>query len=284
MESEVAYRAAHAAIGTARDLGLTVDETLVLQSSNTLALRLGPCDVFARVAVTGHEVAALEVEVARQLTAAASPVAALEPRVAPRPYEFDGFTMTFWTYYEPAAGPADFPAAYAGALHRLHAGLRSVDVEAPHFMDRVARAEHLVARPDETPGLTDVDRHLLLDTLRSARAWIEARGVAEQLLHGEPHPGNVLRTTTGLRFIDLETCCLGPVEFDVAHLPDGVSTLYPGLDRDLLAECRRLVLAMVAAWRVDARDEFPDGLRHGRDILALLRDGPPWPALGPLDD
>jgi hypothetical protein len=42
------------------------------------------------------------------------------------------------------------------------------------------------------------------------------------------------------------------------------------------------VLAMVAAWRWDIRDEFPDGHRHGRDILALLRQGPPWPALGPL--
>ena len=43
---------------------------------------------------------------------------------------------------------------------------------------------------------------------------------------------------------------------------------------------RRLVLAMVAAWRWDIRDEFPDRHQHGRDILSLLRQGPPWPALG----
>jgi hypothetical protein len=42
------------------------------------------------------------------------------------------------------------------------------------------------------------------------------------------------------------------------------------------------VLAMVAAWRWDIRDEFPDGHQHGRHILSLLREGPPWPALGTL--
>jgi hypothetical protein len=42
------------------------------------------------------------------------------------------------------------------------------------------------------------------------------------------------------------------------------------------------VLAMVAAWRWDIRDEFPEGHRHGRDILSLLRQGPPWPTLGTL--
>jgi hypothetical protein len=50
----------------------------------------------------------------------------------------------------------------------------------------------------------------------------------------------------------------------------------------LLQECRRLVLAMVAAWRWDERDEFPNGRRHGLNILGLLRNGPPWPALGAL--
>ena len=44
----------------------------------------------------------------------------------------------------------------------------------------------------------------------------------------------------------------------------------------------RLVLATVAAWRWDIRDEFPDGHQHARDILSLLHQGPPWPALGNL--
>ena len=71
----------------------------------------------------------------------------------------------------------------------------------------------------------DADRKLLGDTLRGLNQVIGERG-GEQLLHGEPHPGNVLTTKNGLVFIDLETCCRGPIEFDLAHAPDDVGEHY----------------------------------------------------------
>src|SRR5207247_2500118 len=140
-------------------------------------------------------------------------------------------------------------------------------------------AQQPVPRRDQTPELADADRELLGDTLRSLRQEIGNRGVAEQLLHGEPHPGNVLTTKTGLLFIDLETCCRGPVEFDLAHAPEDVSERYADADEELLSECRILVLAMVAAWRWDPGDQFPNGQRAARELLSALRKGPPWPAL-----
>jgi hypothetical protein len=99
------------------------------------------------------------------------------------------------------------------------------------------------------------------------------------LLHGEPHSGNVLNTRYGPLFIDLETACRGPVEFDLAHVPGAVSELYPDADADLLHAFRGLVLAMVVAWRWDRTDHFPDGLRAGRILLDALREGPPYPTL-----
>ena len=147
------------------------------------------------------------------------PVAALEPRVEPRVYERDGFVVTLWTYYEPATPGEVSPADYAHALERLHAGMRELDVPAPHFTDRIDHAQQLVASRDHTPALADADRELLADTLRDLRRGIGERGGAEQLLHGEPHPGNVLTTKNGLLFIDLETCCRGPVEFDSPMRP-----------------------------------------------------------------
>ncbi|WP_306744569.1 phosphotransferase family protein [Saccharothrix yanglingensis] len=282
MEAGIVSRAVAAATALAAELHLRADDTVVIHNSNMLALRLLPCGVFARVALVGREVAALEVELAGRLAATASPVAALEPRVEPRVYERDGFAVTLWTYYDVVTPDPDFPGAYADALQRLHAGMRSVEIATPHFLDRVAEAERLVTHRDDTPALTETDRHLLIGTLRSARERIRRRGATEQLLHGEPHPGNLLSTRDGLLFIDFETCCRGPVEFDVAHVPEEVGARYPGVDHVLLAECRRLVLALVAAWRWDIRDEFPDGRRHGRNILSSLREGPPWPALGAL--
>lgn len=216
------------------------------------------------------------------VTDSISKVGLTAARVNPRVYEVDGFAMTLWIYYEVVASDHVSPAEYAGALYRLHAGMRSVEIATPHFMERVAQAERLVADRDETPAIAEADRDLLLRTLRSAHAEIHSRGAAEQLLHGEPHSGNVLGAQGGPLFIDFETCCRGPIEFDVAHVPDEVSARYPDVDQILLQECRRLVLAMVAAWRWDVRDEFPNGHQHGRDILTLLREGPPWPALGPL--
>jgi aminoglycoside phosphotransferase (APT) family kinase protein len=270
MQASQAARATAAATSIASSLDLTVHDAIVLHDSNKLTLRLLPCDVLARVAPVAHQVAQFEVELAQRLAESGCPVAALDPRVDPRVYERDGFAVTLWTYYEPATPREVSPADYASALERLHAGMRQLDILAPHFTDRVERAQQLVASRDRTPALADADREFLGDTLRSLSRVIGGRG-AEQLLHGEPHPGNVLTTKNGLVFIDLETCCRGPVEFDLAHAAEQVSEHYPGVNQDLLRECRLLVLAMITTWRWDRGDQFPNGRQLGTEWLSQLR-------------
>jgi aminoglycoside phosphotransferase (APT) family kinase protein len=272
-------RALAAAVPIASALGLPADDAIVLHDSNKLTVRLLPSDVVARVAPVAHQVARLEIELARRLAETRSPVAALDPRAEPRVHERDGFVVTLWTYYEPVAPGTVSPAGYADALERLHAGMRQLEVRTPHFTDRVESAQRLVESRHLTPDLAHADRELLTTALRARRRAIAARGRAEQLLHGEPHPGNLLSTKSGPLFIDFETCCRGPVEFDLAHVPESVSERYPAVDEDLLMECRGLVLAMVAAWRWDPGDQFPDGPRAARALLSALRPGPPWPPL-----
>jgi thiamine kinase-like enzyme len=198
--------------------------------------------------------------------------------VEPRVYERHGFVVTFWTYYE-HAGQELAPADYARALERLHAGMAKVDATVPHFSNRVAEAQELVASANRTPELEDSDRKLLRSTLGSQRRAISERTRVEQLLHGEPHPGNVLDTKSGPLFIDLETCCRGPVEFDLAHVPEEVGERYADADQEVLRACRLLVLAMVAAWRADRDDQLPNRQRAGQALLGALRAGPPWPTL-----
>jgi thiamine kinase-like enzyme len=197
-------------------------------------------------------------------------VAAVEPRVEPRVYERDGFVVTLWTYYEPVTSREVSPADYAHALWRLHAGMRTIDVQTPHFTDRVESAQQLIASRGHTPALADADRRLLADTLQGLRRVIGERG-SNQLLHGEPHPGNVLSTRNGLVFIDLETCCRGPVEFDLAHAPEEVGEHYPGVDPGLLRECRILVLAMITTWRWDVGDQLPNGRQLATEWLGQIR-------------
>jgi Phosphotransferase enzyme family len=278
MQASDVVRAVGAAVEVASGLGLPAADARVLQNSNKLALRLLPCDVFARVAFAGLEAFQAELEIGRRLAEFDVSVASLEPRVEPRVYERHGFALTLWTYYE-QVGRDVSPADYAKALERLHASMSKVDVAVPHFSDRVAEAQQLIASADRSPGLEDSERKLLSSTLRSQRREISDRSSAEQLLHGEPHAGNLLNTKSGPLFIDLETCCRGPVEFDLAHVPEEVSECYSGADQELLRACRLLVLAMVAAWRWDLDDQLPNGKRARQELLGAIRAGPPWPSL-----
>lgn len=285
MQPAVQRRACDAAKATASELGLPVDESIVLNDSNRLVVRLLPCGVVARIMPTGYRVFAAavgaerEVELLRRLADADTPLAVLEPRVEPRVFVRDGFEIELLTYYDPAPRRALPAEEYAKALERLHAAMRHVDVQLPHFTDRVADVQQWVARRDATPDLADDDRDLLLQTLVSQRQSVVDRNAPEQLLHGEPHPWNVLDTTSGPRFVDFENCVRGPVEWDLGWVPAAVSEGYSGADRDLVVDCRGLVLAIVAAhcWR-------PEDERPGKDsavaFLNAVRDGPPW---SPLD-
>jgi aminoglycoside phosphotransferase (APT) family kinase protein len=281
MEAADLRRAVAAAISTAAELHLAADDAIVLNDSNRLVIRLTPCDIVARVTPMTHFASAeQEVELVRRLAQLDSPVAALDPRVEPRVFVHDGFKITMWAYFEPAQSRMLPPADYAHALAGLHAGLRRIEVATPHFMDRVADTQRDVASRDVTPDLADTDRALLTDTLRDRGRSIVSRCAPEQLLHGEPHSGNILNTKkNGPLFIDFENTTHGPVEYDLAWVPNEVSQHYPDADQDLVGECRAVMLAIVAAHRWSRDDQHPSGRESGVAFLRVLREGPPWPAL-----
>jgi aminoglycoside phosphotransferase (APT) family kinase protein len=280
MEPAEARRAVAAAMSTAAELGLAVDDATVLSDSNRLVVRLTPCDVVARVTPMTHFASAeQEVDLVRRLAQLDSPVAGLEPRVEPRVLVRDGFKIAMWAYVEPVRSRMPPPTEYAPALARLHAGLRRIEVTAPHVLDRVAATRRDVASRGVTPDLTDADRALLASTLRDLGRSVVDRRAPEQLLHGEPHPGNILSTRNGPLFIDFENTAHGPVEYDLAWVPDEVSQHYPDADQDLVGECRGIVLAIVAAHRWNRNDHHPSGRESGVAFVHVLREGPPWPAL-----
>ncbi len=97
--------------------GLRVEEAVVLNNSNRLAVHLRPCDVLARVAPgTRQNATKFEIEVARRLAETGAPLATLDPRVEPRVYEQDDFAVTLWTYYETVPPHDIAPDEYASAL------------------------------------------------------------------------------------------------------------------------------------------------------------------------
>ncbi|HEY3503173.1 MAG TPA: phosphotransferase [Actinocatenispora sp.] len=271
MKASDVPRAVAAAVSITTGYGMPVDDAVVLQDSNRIAVRLQPCGVLARVAPLAHRAAAFEIELAQRLAGTDSLVAGLEPRAEPRPHVRDGFVVTLWRYHEPLPGRELPPAEYAHALARLHAGMRRIDVPVPRFTDRVEEARRLVGDRTQSPRLGEADRVLLGDTLTRLGRAVGDSGADEQLLHGEPHPGNLLWTAAGPLFVDLETCCRGPVEFDLAHAPEAVAEHYPAADPELLRRCRILTLAIVTAWRWDREDDLPNGRELGTEWLDQIR-------------
>jgi hypothetical protein len=264
-------RAVAAGVATASAAGHRVHEATVIHDSDRIAVRLMPAGVLARVAYEAHQAdAAFEVGVALRLAEAGCPVGTLDPRVEPRVHLYDGFAVTLWTYHESLTSEIA-PQAYAEALLRLHAGMRRVGIVAPHFTDRVAAGRSLLGDRTRTPELGDADRELLSRTLQSMTAAIASRGPGEQLLHGEPHPGNLLNTRMGPLFVDLVTVVRGPVEFDIAHAPEGTSAHYPEANGDLLVECRILMLAMVITWRWNRDDQLPNRRQLAAEWLRQMR-------------
>jgi Ser/Thr protein kinase RdoA (MazF antagonist) len=281
VDASTLLRAVSAGTAVATGCGLRVDDAVVIHDSNRLAVHLRPCDVLARVAPrAGRDAAEFEVEVTRRLAETSTPVAPLDPRVEPRVFAQDDFAVTLWAYYETVPPHDIAPEEYASVLERLHAGMRRASLTSnslPHFTDRVDEALCLVDNATDHPWIAGPDRELLATTLRRMRSTIIDRGAPEQLLHGEPHPGNVLRTRDGLRFVDLETCCRGPIEFDIAHAaanaapPTEVAARYAGADRSLVRECWILMLAMVSAWRCEPGDDLPNGRAMAMGWIGQLR-------------
>ncbi|MFB6726198.1 phosphotransferase [Kribbella sp. NPDC056345] len=244
----------------------SADDAIVLNASNKVIVRLLPNDVVARVALADEHGFERELELSRRLSEAGYPVV---PPADPKVHEQEGISVSFWPYYEPQA-PIP-PDEFAAALRRLHGGMREIDVPVPNFMDRVIEATYVLAVEALSPEAPEADRELLVTTLTKASQAVRATGAPEQLLHGEPHPGNLLSTKDGPLFIDFETVCRGPVEFDIAHAPDEIAAHYPGVDQDLLRQCRLLMLAIVIAWRWELGDQLPNGEAQRIELTAQLR-------------
>lgn len=273
MAVEAARRAATAArlpsAGTADLLGITNNVVLALDRR-----------VVAKVGTWEHsrDVLARELRVAALLAAAGAAVAHPVPGVGVFIDDVTGYTVTLWQRVDGIAHDDRIdPEVLARGLRELHSALDLVDVQivdAPHFLWGLDLAAATLAADTPMAFMQDADLLFLRSTYRQllSRTRDHISGLPGQLLHGEPHGGNVLVTREGPTFLDFEGVCVGPLEWDLASVDPAVASAYPApIDRDLLALLTLLNRARVAVWCWAGADRG-DMRWHAEHHLANLKD------------
>lgn len=268
-------RAIDAAIRVADAHGVTCSSATVLQDSNNTVLHLAPAPLVAKVA-TGHRTLAAhecEVRIALHLASSGAPVVPLSNLLPPGPHVADGFSISFWQYYPHDGGRAVDPRAAGTALCLLHDALATYPHPLPPFTDKLIDVRRLLDDDALLPDLPDRDRQFLRSVYREVDEEIRRRSFANRLLHGEPHLGNCLSGKEGVRWIDFEAVCAGPLEADLAALPGEALTAFSHFDPHLLRLMRRMGSLCVATWCWTDPGRATVLREAAEHHLRLLRDG-----------
>jgi hypothetical protein len=263
-EAERVRVASAAAVRVAVAHGYVGAEPVVLNATNNLVVWLRPHDIVAKVGrPQNDEALRREHVVAAALAAEGAPIA--RPLVDPGPTRDpeSNLIVTVWERLDHDSGRKAAPAAIATSLRRLHDGLARYDGELPSFRESLDRARAALVDDRLTEAVAGEDRSLLFDAFDRLGDELEAFSFDDRPLHGEPHEGNLLVTASGLRWIDLEAACRGPLEWDLAFLPEPAAGLFPEIRPELLSLLRTLNSACVATW-CSLRAEFEE-LRWHRD-------------------
>lgn len=239
-----------AATAISSRLGLCVDDPVLLSDSNNVLIWLRPSSVVAKVAAPGSRLA-LELAVATYLFGRGAPVIAPAPELPQEVHRSAGFDVTYWIP-QPEAGQLPAPSVVAGALSALHETLRAYPGRLPSFERELATTGDILSDTRRAPAMPQPSRTVLREALDDFRLALKALGLPSRPLHGSPHGGNWVAVEGSVRFLDFETACVGPIEWDLAHLGDQVLAGYPNRwDRSALELCRGLVSAKTptACWK-----------------------------------
>jgi hypothetical protein len=259
-----------AAITIASRFGLSVAAPVVLSDSNNVVLWLRPAPVVAKVAAGHHRRLAVELAVAKHLLSQSAPIVAPADDLPQQVHYLGDWEVTFWTY-QPHGGHEPDPADLGGALCELHEALLSYRGPLPSYRDELSVVAEVLAGTGRIAALPATDRQLLVSALSHFLAELEQLDIEERPLHGSPHSGNLLVLEGAIRFLDFETACVGPLEWDLAHVGDEVVRNYPArVNYTLLGVCRALVSVKTATW-CWAKFEHPALRWHAKHHLRVVK-------------
>jgi Phosphotransferase enzyme family len=262
-----------AAIEVAEQFRIDVVDPVILQETNNTVVWLRPHDLVAKVGTRLDRAEALirEHQVCTVLLAQGTPVARPLEQTAPIRHDPSGFAVTLWHRVRSDPNVVLDPGAVGRSLQVIHRALEAPSLELPDFREDLVRARRALGDDVAMAEMSPSDLTLLRDGFNDLYELVEDRSFREQPLHGEPHNGNYLATTQGICWLDFESVCRGPLEWDLAFLPDEELSSFGSVDEDLLSLLRTVNSARVATWCwIQAR--FPEMRWHGQHHLSLVKD------------
>lgn len=268
-----AAAASLAALRVATRLGLDCAGMHVLQSSNNTVVHLPACGLVAKVGTSSDaaETLAREIAIGLHLASRGAEIAPPATRIHPGPYVHEGLTMTFWEFLPHEIDPELDDDELADSLARLHGHLASWTGELPDYRERVRQTGRLLEDGNAMRAVSSEGLALLRARFATVAPMLLERAQPSDVLHGAPHLHNVLVTRAGLRWIDFETCCRGPIEVDFAYLGQA-GARRDGVDLELLALAQKMLRVAVATTCWSDPDRHPRLREAAEHHLAALAD------------
>jgi hypothetical protein len=253
-----------AALEVATAHGLPTRDAQVIRDATNVLVHLKPAPVIARVPLTLARLRdrawfTEEVELASFLAQAGAPVVPPTENVDPGPHEHGLFLVSFWTHV--GHDPERFDAPAAGrSLRELHQALQAFHRPLPAWerLDEVGRVLDLI-QPSELVSPSE------LGALHAVRErLLPPPELPQRPLHGDSHFRNLLWTSAGPLWTDLENACAGPVEYDLAclHWRDDPGTAdalasYGAYDEVVVEQVTPYLVLFLAAWMILVVERAP---------------------------
>ncbi len=263
-----------AATSIAERHGATVSTRRLLRDSSFVTLQLSPT-LLARVRIKSDGIGAVarvrrELLVTGFLSRHGAPVVYPTSEIPPGPHEQRDAAVTFWRFEKQTRGRAvDSPAAFR-SLKACHDALASYRGRLPSFLADIRRCRSLLNGGHERRHMKAADYEFLLGALPVLLREMRRYSFREVALHGDSHLGNAMQTKRGVLWCDFESACRGPIEWDLASLPQQAAALYD-VDYQLLELLRDLRSWIVASWCWMLYDRSPEKREAASYHLKRLR-------------
>lgn len=252
-EQRTRWRAALAgAREVARLVGLDETGARVMRDAHNTLVLLPVAGVVAKVmtstlGVRDEDAFRRELSIGLHLSARNAPIVRPLSGGTAGPHEVDGLLLTLWNYHVPEPAPQESGVPLGEAMRAFHEALEDFPDRLPPLEEKLARAAALLADPAQTPVLPAADRRLTAKVYEKL-LLVQSKLEGASLLHGEPHADNVLWADGRPLFIDFEAACTGPLEWDVAYLPEEARGAFSECDQQLLRLLQQAISFCVTAW------------------------------------